>query len=383
MVFEATAKPHSHRLAKALKSFSGKFCTAAFIAVTLSLLSFPGEVQSSIKSSIIYCLTVLTPSLFPFMALTSFAVNSGVSQAFGRIFGFVVRHVFRLPEICAAPIIMSFIGGYPAGAKAVSSLLRDNKITEEQAGRMMLFCVNPGIAFVVTFLGGAVLKSYRAGWLLFLSVTTAGLLLGIVSGLGVHVPKRESFSPQDTAGGVLIRSATDAAASVLKMCACIVLFSGFTAILHGTGAFQAIARLFALTGLLTPMEAATALSFIIEVTGGAGTASVFRAGPAMYAFGAAFGGLCVHMQIFSFFEQLPTKKLKFFLFRFLHGFLACGICRLFTALLPGDFIAAAAPVGAVSGIASLSGSPAGGLSLLLMCMAFLIITTKNEALATA
>ena len=48
----------------------------AFIALMLCLLLYPGAVQSSVASSVTYCLTVLVPSLFPFMALTSYAVRS-------------------------------------------------------------------------------------------------------------------------------------------------------------------------------------------------------------------------------------------------------------------------------------------------------------------
>lgn len=361
-----------------LRDPSGKFCAVAFLCMTAALLAFPREVQNSVGKSILYCLTVLTPSLFPFMALTGFAVNSGVGETLGGCLGFLSRYVFRLPDICTAPILMSFIGGYPAGARGASLLLEQGKITEEQAGRMMLFCVNPGVAFVVTFLGGTVLYSFQAGWLLFFAVTLSGILLGIVSGLRTPVPKKGMTARPKVPGGALMRSVTDASSSVLKMCACIVLFSGFTAILHGTGAYQFLSRALASLGVFTPIESAVVLSFLIEVTGGAGVAAAFRAGPAFYAFGLAFGGLCVHLQVFSFFKSFPARKWKFFLFRFLHGSLAAGCYILLAKLLPGDPVEALASAGAVQGVSALSGTLAGGLSLLLMCMAFLLIATKND-----
>lgn len=352
-------------------------CVLSFLALAAALLAFPGQVKDSVGSSILYCLTVLTPSLFPFMALTSFAVNSGAGDVLGRPLGFLARYVFRLPGVCTVPILMSFLGGYPAGARGASLLLEQGRITEEQAGRMMLFCVNPGVAFVVTFLGGAVLGSFRTGWLLFFAVTLAGLLLGVLSGLRSKVPPKAARTAGPRSGGALMRSVSDASSSVLTMCACIVLFAGFTAILHGSGVYQALARLIASAGILDPMESAAVLSFLIEVTGGVGDAAKFQVSPAFYTFGLAFGGLCVHLQVFSFFPRFPAKKGNFFLFRLLHGSLSAACFLLLAKLFPGAAVPTAAAGTAGWAYGGLSGTLAGGLSLLLMCMAFLLITTKS------
>lgn len=349
-----------------------------FLCAAWALLAFPKEVQSSVKNSILYCLTVLAPSLFPFLALTSFAMYSGASDILGNRLGFLARYVFRLPAACAVPIFMSFVGGYPAGAKGAELLLRQGKITKEQTGRMMLFCVNPGIAFVVTFLGGAVLGSFRVGWLLFFSVTASGVLLGFFSGLFSPVPPKENGMPEKPQGDALIRSAADASSSVMKMCGCIVLFAGISALLHCCGAFQFCSRLLASSGIFTPMESSALVSFLLEVTEGVGAASKLRVSPPFFAFGLAFGGFCVHLQVFSVFGKFPAKKWIFYVFRFLHGIAAAGCYLLLIRLLPSDPVTALAPAGAVQNIAALSGTAAGGLSLLLMCMAFLVISTKEE-----
>lgn len=357
---------------------SAAFCALAFAAYCAALLFYPNQVRDSTLQSILYCLTVLTPSLFPFMALTSFAVNSGANEVIGRLLGGISKYVFRLPKACTATIFLSFIGGYPAGARGVSLLLEEGAVDREQAGRMLLFCVNPGIAFVVTFLGGTILGSFAAGWMLFFSVCIAGILLGFLTGLRAKLPKE---APRAEAGksrqGALIRCATDASSSVVKMCACVVLFSGFTAILHGSGLFGLLTHALSLPQIFTPMECASLLSFFIEVTGGAGDAAALGVGPAFFAFGLAFGGLCIHLQVFSFFRDAPVKKGKFLLFRFLHGLLAAlvylGLSRLFpraTATL------ASAPAGAALG--GLGMTAAGGISLLLLCAAFLLIATKGR-----
>lgn len=161
----------------------------AFVTFGAALLLYPAQILDNVTASVLYCLTSLVPSLFPFMVLASFGVRSGAGEVLGRLLSPVTRYVFRLPRICGATLLLSFFGGYPAGARGVSLLLEEGKITREQAGRMMTFCVAPGAAFVVTFLGCGVLGSLQIGWLLFLSVTLAGLLLGCITGLGKPLPE--------------------------------------------------------------------------------------------------------------------------------------------------------------------------------------------------
>lgn len=351
----------------------------AFLLLAAALLAFPEEIKTGVEDSLMYCLTVLTPSLFPFMALTSFAVNSGAGQFIGKYLGGVSRYVFRLPAVCVTPIVMSLIGGYPAGARGASLLLEQGKLNEEQAGRMMLFCVNPGAAFVVTFLGGGVLQSFRAGWLLFFSVTLAALLLGVLAGLGKPVPPKEKPQSQGSPAGAVMRSVSDASKSVLNMCACIVLFSGVTAVLRGSGLYGLCCRALAAAFPLSQGTAAALLSFLIEVTGGVGDAANLQVGAALYAFGLAFGGLCVHLQVFSFFGRFPLPKWRFFLFRLFHGLLSAAVCALTLKAWPalGGPAVPVFSMGAVERVSPLSGTVAGGLSLLLMCAAFLLITTKG------
>lgn len=349
----------------------------AFLTFGVALLLYPAQVRDSIAASAFYCLSSLVPSLFPFMVLASFGVRSGAGEALGRVLAPVTCYGFRLPRVCGATLLLSFFGGYPAGARGVSLLLEEGKITQEQAGRMMMFCVAPGPAFVVTFLGCGVLGSLEIGWLLFLSVTLSGLLLGLLSGLGKPLPEEPSCVGEEKKGPALIHSISDASSATVTMCGCIFLFAGLTATLRGSGGFQILSQILAATGLMDQTEAAVCLSFLLEVTGGTGDAARFGAGPTLYAFGLAFGGLCVHLQVFSFFPDFPLPKAKFFLCRFLHGFLAAAIFFLLGRFLP----ITSQPVWAASsepisyGITA--STAAGGLSLLLMCMAFLLFVSRG------
>ena len=125
----------------------------ASLTLAFLLLKNPSVASRGIKNGLLTVGGVLIPSLFPFMTLACFIENSGVSEIIGRVLSPVVRIVFHLPEDTAATILMSFIGGFPVGAKMTDSLYREGKITSVEASRMYLFCINAGPAFTVSAVG--------------------------------------------------------------------------------------------------------------------------------------------------------------------------------------------------------------------------------------
>lgn len=343
----------------------------------LGLLVFPAAVREAVGASAVYCLTGLAPTLFPFLAAAAYVDRSGLGELLGRLLRLPTRRLFRLPGCCASVLLMSLIGGYPAGARGVSLLLERGAVTREQAGRLLLFCINPGPAFVVSFVGLGLLGSLRLGWLLFAAVSVASLLLGLLSAIGRPLPEEPSPVPVAlSGGGALVSSVRDACQSTLMLCGCVCLFSGMTSILHGSGLFQLLCQLLSAPRLLTAPQCAALLSFVWEVTGGAGAAAAFSVGPVLYAFGLAFAGLCVHLQVFSFFPDFPGSRGRFFAFRLLHALLAAGLTRLGLAFLPAEALQTFAAAGTVQGAALFSGTATGGLSLLLMCAAFLLALGK-------
>ena len=231
-----------------MRGARGLGAALVFLGFGAALLAYPAQVQRGLAQSVLYCLASLVPSLFPFMVLASFGVRSGAGEVLGKLLGPVTRHLFRLPRACGATVLLSFLGGYPAGARGVSLLLEQEKITREQAGRMLCFCVAPGAAFVVTFVGWGLLGSLRLGWLLFGAVTLSGLLLGLLTGLGKPVPQEPPPSPPEERAGALIRSVGDASSATVKMCGCILLFAGILAVLQGSGLFQRMAHALAAGG---------------------------------------------------------------------------------------------------------------------------------------
>ena len=242
------------------KSLLHLFLPASVLCAACALLFYPAQAAAGAKRGIGYCIDILIPSLFPFMALSVFVVKSGLSASLGRLAAGPCRLFFGLPGSAAAAILMSMVGGYPVGARAVAALCQEGEITPKEAARMLCFCVNSGPAFVLSVVGMGLLHNPQAGVILLVSQLSASLLLGGLCSIGVSRRRQGQAIPSKRldAAQALIGSASDAARSMLSMCCFVILFAVLLDLL----------RVF-----VTSPTVSMLLSILLEVTGGCSDAA--------------------------------------------------------------------------------------------------------------
>ncbi len=262
------------------------------------------------------CGTVIIPSLLPFMVLVGTFMRLRLSDTVGRWLARPTKWLFRLPGCCALPILLSMAGGYPAGAVAIEQLLSRRQITENQAARMLHFCVNAGPAFAVSAVGAVLLGDVRVGWLLCAAHLLAALLIGVVQARVCPPPARQAPSARGMAlplGSAFAAAVNSAALSLLYMCGFVILFAVVLSISDAAG----------VSALLETATGVPALfSGLLEV----GSGCIQLAGvpePSMFFFGflLGFGGLSVQCQVRALLQAYPAALRHFLLFRILHGLL--------------------------------------------------------------
>ena len=70
------------------------------------------------------CGRVILPAVFPFLAVSVFLAGAPGGAGLAALLSGVMRYCFRLPAAAAPALLMSWIGGYPAGAKTLAELRR-------------------------------------------------------------------------------------------------------------------------------------------------------------------------------------------------------------------------------------------------------------------
>lgn len=347
----------------------------------IGVLWFPAETASGAGRGVAYCMNILVPSLFPFMTLSTLMVLSGFAERIGYLLRGVVRGLFYLPGCAGAAILMSLVGGYPVGAKSIAALREKGSLTDEQAARMLCFCVNSGPAFVITAVGYGMLGSIRSGLLLLTALIFPPIIFGI--GMGIVVRKRGiscgtpapvSRKKEQTGLPAIVTATADASRATLMMCAFVILFSALNYLLHAAGISVFLAQLLTACGI-SSNTASAALSVLLEVVSGCTECAVTGVGLPFIAFALGWGGLCIHFQIFSVLGSIPISKVRFYLFRVLHGLISALLVLLGQRLLPVEvpsFSTISSPVSA--GIAS---SLPGTVALLALSV-LLLFSLKRE-----
>ena len=262
-----------------------------------AILFLPQVSTKGAKSGLIICGDVLIPSLFPFAVPVLFLINTDL---FGNL---------KCPII---PLyILSLIGGYPVGAKLINEFVKENRISELSARKVLPFCVNAGPAFIVLAIGKSMLGNIVLGYILLASHCLASIIcflffarkeLFIKQSIGQNKP---FVMPSDN----FVASINNASSTCLLICAFVVFFSVLNSyigyIAEGVPALYPLLYLTEVTSAVTQTENVLIISFLL-----------------------GFGGFSVWMQVFSVSGKAKPSLLSFAFVRILHGLLSAAITLL-------------------------------------------------------
>lgn len=294
----------------------------AVVLAVFCVIYFSKECSNGIKNGISFCIEVLLPSLFLFMVISSYIVESGVADLLEVPFSKITNFLFRLPGCCIGAIVLSIIGGYPVGAKCTSSLFENKMITQNQAKKLSLFAVGAGPGFLINYVGFALLNNKNAGNILLISQSVSVILCGVIAG---HTVKSEDYSntaikkaPTENSNA-FVNSVRSACSQSALMCSMVVVFSAVIEIVKtvfkGNEKFCDI-----ITGILEITTGCNIMCGKYSLT--------------FIAFMIGFSGICVHFQVFSILKEIKMNKLLFFFFRIISGIITALTTYILLMLMP-------------------------------------------------
>lgn len=303
---------------------------AALTALCILLLQYPDAMATGISRGLSICSTVIIPTLYPFMLLAGFLANSPLCRRPGRRMNAVTRWLFGLPGCCGSAVLLSLVGGYPAGAIAIAQLRRQGQITEEEARRMTAFCVGGGPGFIISTVGAGLLGSVQAGVMLYAAQAAVSVGIGVVLGSG-HRQGCEKSALSVPPQKPMAQIVADTCGSLLTMCGFVVLAAAGLALSEGCGLARWLATI---TGV-----GATTVSAVLAAVTEVSCGCVALAGrsaltPLWLSLTLSWGGLSVQGQLAAVLPQERVIGWRFWRWRLLHGMLSGGLAMGLFALFP-------------------------------------------------
>lgn len=332
-----------------------------------ALLLVPQTAADGVRSGLSLCAQVVIPSLFPFLALSAFLVRAGLAQKLGKLCAPLTRLLFRLPGCAAGAVAMSLVGGFPVGTRMTAQLYEQGLLTQNEAKRMMLFCVNAGPAFVISAVGAAMLGSSRAGVLLYASLALSALVMGFLTRFYKEPSKKQ---PQSMPGppvrriamsDAFVGAAADASGAMFSICAWVVLFT----------CLNALISLLPLGG-----SAASAVFCVLEATSGCASAAHRFPLPVLAA-ALGWAGLSVQCQVLPAVRKTGLSPAAFLAGRALCAVLSALICAALLLVFPCEAPAFSNFVTPVAAPYSISLPAAAGL-MMMGALLILEVDTSRE-----
>ena len=235
--------------------------------------------------------TAVLPVLFPFFVITTLIINLTKSAQ---------------PWLVT---LLSYISGYPNGARLTQSLYLENRLNLQQAQQLSIITSTPSPIFVIATTGIVLLRNLKLGCIIFLCSILSALINGwLWKPQQTNSPKQIALSLKKEATDSThffqnfsnsLNSATNA---MVNVCG-VILF------------FYICARLIKLPPLLAGL---------LEMTTGVATTT----NPFLVQFFVTFGGFSVAMQQQVFLQSFKVKFSFYLTYKFTHGILACALLAL-------------------------------------------------------
>ena len=294
------------------------------------LLLAPQAAASGALQGLRACGTRVIPALLPFFVVSRMLTALPLPTP-GRRADRLFRALFGVRAACLPALLTGLLGGYPAGAAAVTELYRAGALSKAEAERALCFCNNSGPGFFAGLIGTAVLGDIRRGLILYglhaLSALLTGLLLpGSAPPAALRTVRREK--PQ--LPSLLPEAVQGSCAALLQVSGLIVFFSSMLAVLRAAG----------LTALL-PNRLAEALACgALELSSGILLSG--HGAEAACALLMGWGGLCVHFQAMSLWQTAGLRPHGYFSAKLLHGLLSAVLALACFAPCPATLLSAGA-----------------------------------------
>lgn len=125
------------------------FKTLAYLLLILVILSRPDATFRYAYEGLYQWAAKMVPTLFPFMMISSIMVYSGADLELGSMLSRILKKIYKYSSFGLYAIFMGFFCGFPMGAKVVSELYDNDKISKSEANTLLAFCNNIGPAYFV------------------------------------------------------------------------------------------------------------------------------------------------------------------------------------------------------------------------------------------
>ncbi|MBR2323483.1 MAG: hypothetical protein IKA39_01155 [Clostridia bacterium] len=304
---------------------------APILTVAVMILLQPTVYAQKAIEGITVWFTFVLPSLFPFFFFNGILTKSNLFISFSKVFNYPLKKTLNLSGISGYVAFLSYISGYPIGAKLTASLFEQNLLSKEDVLPTAILSSTSGIVFIIGTVGGMILKSAKIGVIIYICHLLSAYLTAIIF-KNKAITTKNSYLAIKQSGNVLYETMYDSVIAILIVGGYISLFYVIFHAVINTGALSPLIAFF--DRLFSPIcltLGQTVLSGIFEATQGIkGISELILDKKIAGIFSCAlitFGGLSINAQNLAFISK-HLSIAKYLIAKVIQCVIATTLCAL-------------------------------------------------------
>lgn len=276
------------------------------------LLLFGRDVSESVRTSLQIWWNTLLPGMFVPMILIRFL---HARQGFDHLYSNLFNRLFHMEGNAFAYVMCALLLGFPGGSLFLDEAGEQGRLNDTGCQRLIACCCFPTPGFVILSVGSSLYGDSAVGWKLYLCVIASGLVLLMLSRRHVVCASSILHTPPSFFSA-LTQAIWDSARSMLLIGVYLLLFLVIASLIEQ----------------LLPAACTLPLQLLFEFSSAvllcARLSCALKLRLMLTAALLSFGGLCVHLQIFSALRHCALPYASFLKARILQAFFALCIAAL-------------------------------------------------------
>lgn len=272
--------------------------------------------MNSVKSGLLLWFNFVLPALLPFMITINLLKATPFPLILSKILSPITNKLFGLSNFGIFSLVSGMISGYPIGAKIVSELYSERKLSKNEAQYLLSFANNSGPLFIIGTIGTGLLDNKNIGFFLLLIHYLSALIIGIIQPKQKTKITKLNTSLEFNLGKELKYSIYNALESIVLVGGYIIFFSMLCTILQ---------NIFVKYNINIYIKAL--IYGILEITNGCKELTTTnRLSLSLISGIIAFGGLSIHSQSIGYISSTDLSSFKYILSKIFQGILAFLLC---------------------------------------------------------
>ncbi len=295
------------------------------------ILSESKSIMEAVSFSFNIWINNVFPSLFPFFVLSEILINYGLIELIGELFKPLFEKLFKINGNAAFVFIMSLISGFPSNAKYTKELYLQNKLTSQEATKILMFSHFSNPLFILGTISLTFLNDKKLGLTVLISHYLSNIFIGLIfRNYNTSKITNDKFSFKKAImqmhykrinnnkrfGAIITNSLFNSINTLLLILGVITTFLIITTIIDNNFHLSLLNKAL-ISGFLEMTQGLKHISLL-------NTNNIFKT--ILITAIISFGGLSVHTQILSIISDTDIKYKPFLLARFLHVIISIIIC---------------------------------------------------------